>query len=74
MIKYSACCWSLAKLCQAVYDPKDFSMLGFPVPHHLLEFAQVHVHCVGDATEPSHPLLLSSPSAFNLFQHQGLFQ
>ena len=49
-------------------------MLGFPVPHRLLEFAQVHVHCISDAIESSHPLLLSFPSAFNLFQHQGLFQ
>jgi len=45
-----------------------------PVPHHLLEFAQIHIHRVGDAIQPSHPLLLSSPFAFNLSQHQGLFQ
>ena len=46
----------------------------FPIPHHLLEFAQVHVNCINDAIQPSHPLPLSSPSVFNLFQHQGLFQ
>ena len=45
-----------------------------PVPHHLLEFAQIHIHRVSDAIQPSHPLLLSSPFAFNLSQHQGLFQ
>ena len=45
-----------------------------PVPHHLLEFAQIHIHRVGDAIQPSHPLLLSSLFAFNLSQHQGLFQ
>ena len=52
----------------------DYSMPGFPVPHHLPEFAQVYVHRVGKAIQPSHPLLPSSPSAFNLSQHQGLFQ
>ena len=49
---------------------------GFPLYHQLLEPAQIHVHQVGDAIQPSHPLL-SSPSphpAFNLSQHQGLFK
>ena len=44
-----------------------------PVLHHFQEFAQVHVHCTNDAIQPSHPLLLPSPSAFNLSQHQGLY-
>ena len=48
----------------------DSSTPGLPVPHHLLRFAQVHVHCIGDANQPSHPLMLSSPSALNLSQHQ----
>ena len=52
----------------------DCSMPGFPVLHYLLKFAQIHVHCISDAIQPSHPLLPSSPSAFNLSQHQGLFQ
>ena len=52
----------------------DCSTPGLPVPHHLLEFAQVHVHCIGDAIQLSHPLVPSSPSAFSLSQHQGLFQ
>ena len=43
-------------------------------PHHLPEFAQVHVHCIGNAIQPSHPLVPSSPSAPNLSEHQGLFQ
>ena len=47
---------------------------GFPVPHHFPEFAQVHVHWISDAIRPSHPLSSSSPSAFSLSQHQGLFQ
>ena len=46
---------------------------GFPVFHHLPELAQTHVHQVGDATQPSRPLS-PSPPAFNLSQHQGLFQ
>ena len=52
----------------------DCSTPGFPAPHHLPKFAQVHTHCVGDAIQPSHPLMPSSLSAFNLSQHQGLFQ
>ena len=49
-------------------------MPGFPVHHQLLELAQTHVHQVGDAIQPSHLLSSPSPPAFNLFQHQGLFQ
>ena len=52
----------------------DCSTPGFPVLHHLPEFAQTHVHQVGDVIQPSHPLLSRSPPAFNLSQHQGLFQ
>ena len=52
----------------------DCSTPGFPVLHYLLEFAQTHVHWVGDASQPSHPLSPSSPLAVNLSQHQGLFQ
>ena len=48
-------------------------MPGFPVHHQLLGLAQIHVHRVGDAIQPSHPLLSPSPPAFNLSQHQGLF-
>ena len=48
-------------------------MPGFPVLRHLLEIAQTHVHLVGDATQPSHPLSSPSPPAFSLSQHQGLF-
>ena len=52
----------------------DCSTPGFPVHHKLPELAQTHVHWVSDAIQPSHPLLSHSPLAFNLFQHQGLFQ
>ena len=52
----------------------DSSKPGFPVLHHLLEFAQTHVHWVGDAIQPPHLLSLPSPPTFNLSQHRGLFQ
>ena len=52
----------------------DCSMPGLSVPHRLLKFAQVHMHCISYAIQPSHPLTLSSPSSLNLSQHQGLFQ
>ena len=55
-------------------DPMDCSTPGFPVLHHLLEFSQTHVHWVSDAIQPSDPLPSPSPPAFNLSQHQGLFQ
>ena len=47
---------------------------GLPGLHCLLEFAQIHVHWVSDAIQPSHVLLVPSPPAFNLSQHQGLYQ
>ena len=52
----------------------DYSTAGFPVLHHVPEFAQTHVHRVGDAIQSSPPLSPPSPPALNLFQHQGLFQ
>ena len=47
---------------------------GLPVHHQLPELTQTHVHRVGDAILPSHPLLSPSPPALNLSQHQGLFK
>ena len=52
----------------------DCSTPDFPMLHHLPDFAQTHIHWVGDAIQPSHPLLSPSPPDFNLSQHQGLFQ
>ena len=52
-------------------DPMNSSMPGFPVHHLLLEFTQIHVHWVGDAIQPSHPPLPSSPPALNFSQYQG---
>ena len=54
--------------------PMDFSLPGFPVRHHLQEFARTHVHWVRGAIQPSHPLLSPSPPALNLSQYQGPFQ
>ena len=52
----------------------DWSMPGFPVLHRIPENAQTHVHWVGDAIQPSHLLSFPFPPAFNLSQHQGLFE
>ena len=54
-------------------DPMACSMPGLPVLQYLPEFAQIHIHWVRDAIQPSHPLLPSS-FAFSLFQHQGLLR
>ena len=59
---------SVAHLCPTLCDPMDCSTLGFPVHHHLPEFAQTHVHRVGDAIQLSHPLSSPSPPALNLSQ------
>ena len=53
-----------------LYDPMDCSTPAFPVHHQLLEFAQTHVHWVGDAIQPSHPLSSPAPPVFSLSQHQ----
>ena len=65
---------SVAQPCLTLCDPMDCSTPDFPVHHQLPELTQTHVHCIGNAIEPSHPLLSPSPPAFNLSQHQGLFQ
>ena len=64
---------SVAQSCLTLCDPMNRSTPGLPVHHQLLEFTQTHVHWVGDAIQPSHPLLSPSPD-FNLSQHQGLYQ
>ena len=59
-------CNSVAQSCPTLCNPMDCSMPGHPVHHQLLEFTQTHVHWVGDAIQPSHPLssLLLLPSIF----------
>ena len=65
---------SFTQSCSTLCDPMDCSMPGFPVHHQLPEVAQIYVHRVSDAIQPSHPLPPPSPFAFNLSQHQGLFK
>ena len=65
---------SVAQSCPTLCDPMDCSTPGLPVHHQHLEFAQTHVLWVSDTIQPSHPLSSLSPPAFNLSQHQGLFQ
>ena len=65
---------SVAQLCPTLCNPMNCSTPGLPVHHQLPEFTQTHVHWVGNAIQPSHPLSSPSPSSFNLSQHQGLFQ
>ena len=64
---------SVTQSCPTLCDPTDCSTPGLSVHHQLLEFTQTHVHWVGDAIQPSHPLLSPSPPTFNLSQLQGLF-
>ena len=63
-----------AQSCPTLCNPTDCSMPGFPVHHQLLELAQTHVHWVGDAIQPCHPLSSPSPPALNLSEHQGLLK
>ena len=65
---------SVTQLCLTLCNPMDCPTPGFPVHYQLLELAQTHVHQVSDAIQSSHPLSSPSPPAFNLGQHQGLFQ
>ena len=65
---------SITQLCLTLCNPMDCSTPGFPVHHQLLELTQTHVHRVGDAIQPSHPLSSPYLSTFNLSQQQVLFQ
>ena len=69
-VQFSSVTQSRPTLC----NPMGCSTPGLPVHHQLPEFTQTHVHRVGDAIQPSHPLLSPSPPAFNLSQHKGLFK
>ena len=70
-----SCCCLVAKSCPTLCDPMACSTPASSVLHYVLEFTQTHVHRLGDAIQPSHPLLSPSPpAALNLSQHQGLFQ
>ena len=65
---------SVTQSCLTLCDPTNRSMPGLPLYHQLPDSTQTHVHWVGDAIQPSHPLSSPSPPALNLSQHQGLFK
>ena len=65
---------TVAQSCPTLCNPMNRSTSGLPVHHQLPEFTQTHVHRVGDAIQPSHPLSSPSPPALNPSQHQSLFQ
>ena len=65
---------SVAQSCPTLCDPMNHSTPGLPVHHQHAESTHTHVHWVGDAIQPSHPLPSPFPPALTLSQHQGLFQ
>ena len=65
---------SVAQSCPTVCNPMNHSTLGLPVHHQLPGFTQIHIHRVGDAIQPSHPLSSPFTPAPNPSQHEGLFQ
>ena len=69
MVQFS----SVTQSCLTLCNPMDCSIPGLPVHHQLPGFTQTHVHCIGDANQPFHPLSSSTPT-LNPFQHQGLFK
>ena len=71
---YSVQFSSVTQSCPTLCDPMNCSTPGLPVHHQLPEFTQTHVHRVGDAIQPSHPLSSPFPPAPNPSQHQSLFQ
>ena len=68
------CCCSFAKMWPTLFDPLDCSTPDFPVHHCLPEFVQTLVHGINDSIQPFYLLSALSPPAFNLSQHQSLFQ
>ena len=71
ILKYVYQFSSLTQSCLTICDPMNRSMPGLPVHHQLPVFTQTHVHQVGDAIQPSHPLSSPSPPAPIPFQHQS---
>ena len=69
---YCCCCCSVTKLYSTLCNPMDCSMPTSSVLQYRPEFAQIHVHWISHAIQPSHPQLPPSPFAFKLSQHQGL--
>ena len=73
LLSFSSVQFSHAVMSNSV-TPMNRSTPGLPVHQQLPESTQTHLHWVGDAIQPSHPLSSPSPPALNLSQHQGLFQ
>ena len=73
IIALSAQLSSVTQSCPTLCYPMDCSMPGFPVHHHLLEFTQTQVHWLGDAIQPSHPLLSPFSSCLQSFTASGSF-
>ena len=65
---------SVTQSCLTLCDPMNHSTRRLPVPQQLLELTQTHIHWIGDAIQPSHPLSSPSPPALNVFQHRGHFK
>ena len=65
---------SVTQSCPTLCDPMDYSTPSFLALHDLLELAQAHIYWVSDNIQSSHPLSSPSPPAFNLSQHQSLYQ
>ena len=67
---------SVTQACPTLCDPKNHSMPGLPVHHHLPEYTQTHVHRVSDAIQPSHPgssplLLPPIPPSIRVFSNES---
>ena len=73
-INFEECSVQFSHSVVSLCDPMNRNTPGLPVHHQLPESTQTHVHCVGDAIQPSHPLSSPSSPAFNLSEHQGLFK
>ena len=76
---YNSCWWVVVVIhslshVQLFATPWTVAPQAFPVSHYLPEVAQIHVHWISDAIQPSHPFSPPSPLALNFYQHQGLFQ
>ena len=72
LISYCYFCCSLALSYPTICDPMHCCMPGFPVLRYLPKFAQIHVHWVSDAIQPSHPLSPLSPPALNVTSTKNL--
>ena len=73
MFNITDSCCSVTQSCPTLWDPMDYSTPGFPVLHYLLEFAQTHVHWVGDAIQPSCPLVIPFSFSLQSFPESGSF-